>query len=292
MEFPTNLLHILIPVFVIIGQVSSQTDEPDFFREFCSDDLGNYTAESTYQANLNHLLANLTTLASSSHFNNYTVGEGTDQTYGLYMCRGDFNSEECDTCIKAASTKTLEKCPVQKEAIMWYDDCMVRYSNRNIFSLEEVWPIYYRWNEHLNASDPLQFSQLLADTVNGLIPQGAYNTSNRGYATGQAKMSLFEDLYVLIQCTPDILGAPCERCLKVALRNVGSCCNNTLRIMTSMYLPSCWLLYSSTPFVREHDTTPPISPSPSSILPPPPRPPSSDVIDNSNTIPAAITPGH
>ncbi|KAL2931672.1 putative cysteine-rich repeat secretory protein 7, partial [Bienertia sinuspersici] len=234
MELPTNLLVlILIPLFVITGQVSSQT-EPNPVLESCTDDAGNYTTESTYQTNLNHLQPNDPSLIV--YLQQLTVGEGTDQTYGLYMCRGDFNSEECDTCIKAASTTILEKCPVQKEAIMWYDDCM-------IFSLEENWPIANRWDKLLNASDPQQFSQVLGETVNGLIPQGAYDVSNRGYAN----ISLFEDLYVMIQCTLVILGEPCEKCLKVALRNIVACCHNALRLRTSMYLPSCWLRYSNTP---------------------------------------------
>ena len=41
----------------------------------------------------------------------------------------------------AAATKDVaNQCPREKVAVIWYDECMIRYSNESIFSTVDVMP--------------------------------------------------------------------------------------------------------------------------------------------------------
>ncbi|KNA11112.1 hypothetical protein SOVF_138190, partial [Spinacia oleracea] len=212
----------------------------------------NYTTGSAYEENISGLLPNLVNKASLSIFNNQTIGRGTiDETYGLYMCRGDLNEEQCHDCVETASNTIVESCPFQKEAIVWYEECMVRYANHPIFSFKDEGQFSYAWSV-LNVSDPVQFGDEISETIDGLITQTAYNKTRRGYATSSDQA---ENVYAFAQCTPDILGSRCERCLRAAFRNMGGCCGTT-RVAMEMYLPSCWLRYGQEPFIGEFDSDP------------------------------------
>ncbi|KMT03997.1 hypothetical protein BVRB_8g187020 [Beta vulgaris subsp. vulgaris] len=284
MELPNKLLIIfLTPIILIILPVSSQY-EP--VHEACSNFAGNYTANSTYPDNLDLLRSDLTNQASLSLFSNQTIGQGIDEVNGVYMCRGDFEGERCHDCVNAAFSMIFERCPVQMDAIMWLEDCMVRYANRPIFSREEEEPYSYAWLK-ANVSNPLQLGEIITTKTESLIMPAAYNTSMRGYASGQTNVSLFEDVYLVTQCTPDILGPLCERCLKVALRNIGVCCG-PLRTTMIMMLPSCWLRYAHEPFVKDIDSSPPGPPLSTSL--PPTRP--SIELDDLPIFPPPSSPGN
>ncbi|KAJ0097419.1 hypothetical protein Patl1_27483 [Pistacia atlantica] len=54
--------------------------------------------------------------------------DGSDKAYGLFLCRGDIAPDFCQSCVKAAGEKIITLCPEQKEAIVWYDECMLRRS--------------------------------------------------------------------------------------------------------------------------------------------------------------------
>ncbi|KAL2931634.1 putative cysteine-rich repeat secretory protein 5 [Bienertia sinuspersici] len=193
------------------------------------------------------MLTDLISQENLSLFNNATFGEEINQTYGLFMCRGDLNATQCYDCVVEATKTIFDKCPTQKEALVWFNECMIRYSNRNIFSLYEEAPMVYSWSS-INVSNPQVFGEVYATTVDGLIMEAAYDTSSGGYAAGEANVTEFESVYVLAQCTPDIVGSRCERCLRVALRNMGGCCG-TARTFLAMYMPSCWLRYDQLPIV-------------------------------------------
>ncbi|KAL2931818.1 Cysteine-rich receptor-like protein kinase 25 [Bienertia sinuspersici] len=186
MERYTNLLIICLISLYFIKPCYSQFQ---FISEYCIDTNGNYTANSTYHNNLKFMLSSLTAQANLSLFNNDTVGEGFDQTYGLFMCRGDLSVTQCHDCVVEASTTILKKCPTEQEAVVWFNQCMVRYANYYIFSLFKEAPMVYAWSSQ-NVSDPETFGEIYSKAVDDLIMQSAYNTSSLGYATGQANVTL------------------------------------------------------------------------------------------------------
>ena len=56
------------------------------------------------------------------------------------------NLGDCIGCINNATAELRNLCPNQKEAIIWYDNCMFRYANRSIFGVMETDRLFYMWN--------------------------------------------------------------------------------------------------------------------------------------------------
>ncbi|KAK9681715.1 hypothetical protein RND81_10G022400 [Saponaria officinalis] len=260
--FPKSQITYFVTILFFVLQLTQTLSQFHYFGYYCDETIGNYTKKSDYKTNLNLLLPKLTDQASESHFDNHTVGEGIDKTYGLYLCRGDLNDQQCHDCIDAAVLSASEKCPVEKSVIVWYEECMVRYSNQSIFEIEDETLLTYSWSTP-NVTEPEKFQTVFGEAVDTVIDQAAYNESNKGYATAEEQITLFQTVYVMGICTPDIIGNLCERCLRVALSSMAGCCG-TARVNQQMYLPSCWLRYDNAPFLLDSNQGFPPESSPDS----------------------------
>ncbi|KAK3024980.1 hypothetical protein RJ639_042787 [Escallonia herrerae] len=60
--------------------------------------------------------------------------------------KGDVDPDTCRRCVDDSTRRLRQLCPNQKEAIVYYDDCMVRHSNRSIFGIMETTPSGYLVN--------------------------------------------------------------------------------------------------------------------------------------------------
>jgi hypothetical protein len=125
----------LLLLLIIVSQAKAQ---PNFLDNFCINGNGNYTANSTYQTNLNILLSNLSTNTEINYgFYNFSYGQNTDKVNAIGLCRGDVKPDVCRKCLNDSRVLLTQLCPNQKEAIGWYENCMLRYSNRSIFGIME-----------------------------------------------------------------------------------------------------------------------------------------------------------
>lgn len=99
----------------------------------CDNVRGNFTVNSTYEVNLKSLVSSLSFLPQNEDgFYNVSVGEtDNEKVNSLMLCRGDVKPVDCIRCIVRAGQEIRELCPDQKEANMWYDHCLLRYSNLN-----------------------------------------------------------------------------------------------------------------------------------------------------------------
>lgn len=150
-----NLITFIIFVFLCkLYRVYSI----NYLNVSCVRDYGNYTEGSVYQQNLNLLLPNLSAQASTQNFYHSTAGEVSDRLYGLYICRGDVNSDICAECIQAATQAIVQGCPFFREAFVWYEECLLRYSNNSIISLTTT----SLWLNVWNMRNVSNYDQLLA----------------------------------------------------------------------------------------------------------------------------------
>ncbi|VVA34009.1 PREDICTED: cysteine-rich [Prunus dulcis] len=110
----------------------------------------------------------------------------------------------------------------QKEAIVWAEPCMVRYSNNLIFGIEQV--------------DPVQH-------VPGILSdRAASGDSLKKFAAGHATVSGGEKIYALVQCTQDLDKQNCTDCLKQSISEIQTCCGGKGgRVLR----PSCNLRYEA-----------------------------------------------
>ena len=134
----------LVFLFILVNFFNFPTTEAgdlDYRGLSCSED--GTTANSTYQVNLMTLFSSLSSKATVNTFYNNTVagGNASDAAYGLFMCGGDLPSQLCGQCVLNATQTLSSECSSSKRAIIWYDECMIRYSNSSFFSTVETVPM-------------------------------------------------------------------------------------------------------------------------------------------------------
>ncbi|KAJ6925610.1 hypothetical protein NC651_010111 [Populus alba x Populus x berolinensis] len=236
----------------------------------CTND-STYTTNSSFPLNLNASLSSLYEDASrSDDFSTISVGQNSDGVYALFLCRGDNSPELCQGCIKTTSEDIMIRCPNYKEAIIWYDRCMLRYSNRSIFSVKEEWPKVRmsNVNDIGDVTDQNQFNANLGGLMNQLITR-AVSSSNL-FAMGDTNETAFNRIYGTVQCTPDISPSQCRICLSGCVSDIPSCCNG--KQGGNVLTPSCSMRFETYLFY----TAPPAPPPPASS-PSPPTPPATSL---------------
>ncbi|XP_047160894.1 cysteine-rich receptor-like protein kinase 25 [Vigna umbellata] len=226
------------------------------YHRVCSEEKS--SDNSTYQANLRTLLSSLSSNATANangFYNNTILGtNSSDTVYGLFMCRGDLLSHACKDCV-ANATQTLSSdtdCSLSKSSVIWYDECMVRYSDRSFFSAVNTSPGYYVWNVANISSDPSSFRSLLEDTMKQTAREAA-NSRNK-YYTNNGTLPKLQTLYCLTQCTQDLSLQQCSDCLDEAISNIPTCCNG--KQGGRVLFPSCNIRYELYPFYRVTDEAP------------------------------------
>ncbi|KAF8391474.1 hypothetical protein HHK36_023779 [Tetracentron sinense] len=182
-----------------------------------------------------------------------TEGEDPNKVYGHFLCTGDVTTPDvCQNCIDGASQYIVKRCPRQKSAMVWFDECFVRYSNTSFFSNLTLSPMYYSLNNQ-NVSEPDRFNKTLSDMFKDLANQTAFDPSIPMYATGRVKVSNFSDfekLYGLAQCTQDLSRPDCYRCLQYAVPTLVGLSSG--KRGGRLLGPSCNVRYEVYPFTEEH----------------------------------------
>ncbi|GAU37148.1 hypothetical protein TSUD_293050 [Trifolium subterraneum] len=241
-----------IPLFV---NVKAQ-DSPVFLISTCSKD--NTTANSTFQDNLMSLLSSLSSKAiGNTEFYKTTVTNinPSDSVYGLFMCRGDIvPSNLCHECVVNATQKLSLECSFSKRAVIWYDLCMVRYSNNSFFSTVNTESGVFLMNTG-NVSNTKKFMRLLFSTMNETADEAAQaliGEENKKFATRETPISTFQTLYCLAQCTPDLSPNDCRTCLSTAIGVLPQCCDG--KQGGRVLFPSCNVRYELYPFYRNTTT--------------------------------------
>ncbi|XP_057961615.1 cysteine-rich receptor-like protein kinase 25 isoform X2 [Malania oleifera] len=252
---------------------------PTYVYQICGSDAKNateFSPNSTYESNLNSLLSSLSSSNSTRNrpFRNLTVGgrpngSASATVYGLSLCRGDVTTDVCQECVAAAGPYIRRTCARVRSAVIWYDECLVRYSDRYIFSTSEQEPSVEMLNTG-NITEPNRFAQLLADTMSKIVTRAATDrTPPEKFATAEAAFSGFQKLHTLAQCTPDLSSSDCSRCLEVAASRLPGCCGG--KQGGRVLMPSCYVRFEVYPFYNESVGAAP-APSPAPIitsLPPP-----------------------
>lgn len=252
------LLHIAIPTIA----------QPNFLYHFCQYDKGNYTANSTYQANLNAILSSLSSKTDITNgFYNFSVGQNSDKVNAIALCRGDVKLDDCRSCINDSRHELTQLCPNQMEAVGWYDNCMLRYSNRSIFSKREVFPRFWKRNNN-NISSVDEFNQALRTVLDSLKNKAKSGGSLRKFAIGNTSAPDFKTLYALVQCTPDLTELQCNDCLDTITGTIPNCCDG--KEGGRVVAPSCNFRYEIYRFYDPTIDDQVAPPSTASIQSPPP----------------------
>ncbi|KAL7244051.1 hypothetical protein ACSBR1_016305 [Camellia fascicularis] len=248
-----SILFVLNPnvevfdsILIILRSLTTTKATPTYLYTECSN-TKTYTANSPYQSNLNTLLSVLSSKSTSINgFYYYTVGlKSLDIAYGLFLCRGDVSTQTCQDCVATATKEVLQNCPNSKVVTTWYDKCMLRYSNKSIFTISDQSVLYILVNTE-NIKDPKRFTNLLGKVMDDVATRASNGVSGKKFATREADFSALQTLYGLAQCTPDLTTSDCNTCLRDAISSFPDCCDG--RRGGRVLFPSCNVRYETYPF--------------------------------------------
>ncbi|KAI5330964.1 hypothetical protein L3X38_021090 [Prunus dulcis] len=247
-----SLLLFINLAIIILNLVAPTISQDDGICTFTADycwkcyDTGTYTAGDKYQENLNSLLSSFSSNTQiNSGFNNSSRGQDPNKINAIALCRGDLLQDSCQACLNKSTVILLQNCSTHKEAIIWAERCMVRYSYNLIFGIEQTDPLKHVPSPNY-PKNPQQFEPVLTHLLGNLSDRAASTNSLKKFAAGHATVPGGEPIYALAQCTPDIDKQNCSSCLKQSVTEIQTCCGgrNGGRVLK----PSCNLRYENYSF--------------------------------------------
>jgi hypothetical protein len=237
-SFSIYLLTISLLLQTIFGASS-------YLNHVCSSS-GNFTTNDLYESNLRKLMGNLYYQTPPQGFGLGIVGQDPYKTYGLALCRGDAEVSDCRTCVNEASSEIHKLCPYNKGAIIWYDNCLLKYLNSDFLGQIDNQNKLYMYNLR-NVSEPTSFNQKTRELLSSLAKEASETPKH--YAVGEIELELEESrkLYGLAQCTWDLSTSDCFMCLDGIIGELPHCCDGKEggRIVGG----SCNIRYEIYPFV-------------------------------------------
>ncbi|OMO64894.1 hypothetical protein COLO4_31706 [Corchorus olitorius] len=255
---------LLFTYLLLLSLLAAPTLAVDpYFQNSCVMSAGNFTANSTYEDNLDRILSQLTSTNSTFGFYNLSAGENPNKINTIALCRGDIDQDGCTTCLNETVSELRNRCPFSKEVIGWSEFCTLRYANRVLFGEMEDSPGTCLLNTQ-DVANADQFNQALGDLFTNLSSEAASGGSLRKYAAGNSRVGSLQTVYLMLQCSPDLSQLECDDCLTKARDGIGGCCLG--KMGCRVLRPSCFLRFESTPF--EQNNSVPLPPPPPS--PPPP----------------------
>ncbi|GLU21723.1 hypothetical protein SLE2022_378460 [Rubroshorea leprosula] len=143
---------------------------------------------------------------SSKSSDNFFYNESLNGIYGLFLCRGDVDKGTCQTCVNNATQLLPKNCSSSLDAVVWYDDCLLRYSSTNFFGEISSNPNFCICNpENITSSEEVfQVLSWLDDSI-----EQAQNSTMLFDAQQKSQSG-----FVLTQCSRDLNISSCYSCLK------------------------------------------------------------------------------
>ncbi|XP_059274592.1 cysteine-rich repeat secretory protein 38-like [Lycium ferocissimum] len=200
-----SCLFFLSSIAILVQTVNSL----DPLVHICSNSL--FTANSDYAQNLKNLLGDLNSKTPPTGFSTSSMGRKPDRTYGLSLCRGDVSNTDCKSCVLAASQEIGKRCPYRKEGIIWYNKCLLKYSDDCFKGEIDDTNKFIWWNSSAIANP--EFIAIITKEMLGCIAEKAYNGPNF-FATKEMNIVNNEKWYGLVQCTRDLSKEDCKKCLE------------------------------------------------------------------------------
>jgi hypothetical protein len=253
MATPKYKLLLSIGMCVILNLFTTTKSTPTYIAL-----ASHCTNTTTYDPNLGStFLTNLDAVlfSLSNPFSPYSMaiaGFGTiDAVNGIIICRGDVTDTACDECVTAAAKEIIIRCPNKKEALIWYDECLLRYTNR-YFAPDKIVPRANLDDGNIATRVDLgRFNRSLHGLLNDLVIEASSNSQSHKFASGEAVVTESTTVYGLVQCADDLTKSQCETCLR---NGIGTLPNG--KKGARALLSSCNVRYQLYPFFNISSSPP------------------------------------
>ncbi|CAF2125376.1 putative cysteine-rich receptor-like protein kinase 39 [Brassica napus] len=187
--------------------------------------FGSLAINSSYAQNRRDLFSTLANkVATNGGFYNASLGQYPNRVYALGLCARGYEQKACFSCVESLTLDTQISCGNITDSFVWDNDdedgvsCLVRSSNHLNFENDEPRPPVTDTSIHpfeLSINMTL-FMQQWEYTVNKTLEAAIKaNTSSvhKYYGAVEAEFTAFPNVYMLMQCTPDITSQDCKKCL-------------------------------------------------------------------------------
>ncbi|WVZ14166.1 hypothetical protein V8G54_011732 [Vigna mungo] len=185
--------------------------DPLYLSHNCSSNR-TLASNNTSQISLTTLFSYLSSNATKRK---YYEAHVNSTVYGLFMCRADVPYDVCEKCVQNATHRIALDCNSLQEGIVWYSQCMVRYSYRKFFRTVEISPMFSELNFTQGNEKQSFFSVTLAKTLDKVAVMAG--DSDERFGKYSMKLNDQQTLYTLAQCTHDLPTDDCKGCLGILI---------------------------------------------------------------------------
>jgi hypothetical protein len=254
---------ILLFFFLFMTLSSAQSKSPFYMYSVCQNETEK--TNTSYKSNIKNFLSWIITDSATGNLSNYNAvgsknNSDQDDVYGFYECRADITGSFCQFCINTAVGEIGQRCPNGDKAMIWYDLCIIGYSNKNNTGKVIVEP---SWN--VTGSKLVKDSTELAKvetSITSLIEKMS-TAATHNWATGEFNWSDTEKRYSLVQCNRALSKAGCKQCLEALLDRVPRCCGT--KVGWVVVCPSCGMKIDDYNFYQQQPASPSPIPNPGKI---------------------------
>ncbi|KAL9830505.1 putative cysteine-rich repeat secretory protein 14 [Arabidopsis thaliana] len=165
---------------------------------------------------------------------NGTRFEPEVRVYITFQCRGDIYGSQCRSCFATARAKLFKRCPRDKGAIIWYDQCFLEFSSTSTggkINYDDnicIDTARARPNAKTNTGDDsvLEFLRLFENLTNIAVTKRNNFVKDVEkpalYAAGEKRFGN-KKIYVMVQCTHDLTPRACVECVNHNVRQFQDC---------------------------------------------------------------------
>ncbi|KAJ4906177.1 putative cysteine-rich receptor-like protein kinase 39 [Raphanus sativus] len=217
---------------------------------------GSSNSNSSYAQNRDNLFSSFASkVVNNGGFFNASLGQYPNKVYVLGLCARGYEQKSCLSCVEKLTLETQRDCPNIMDSFIWGADdggrvsCLVRSSNHSFGNLELDPPLIAPSPNHFAQSVNMTLFMLQWEsTVNKTLEAAtkADNSSvHKYYSAVHAQFTEFSDVYMMMQCTPDITSQDCKQCLGESVKYFREQFRGKTGGMASF--PSClfrWDLYA------------------------------------------------
>ncbi|KAL7154926.1 hypothetical protein ABFS83_03G037100 [Erythranthe nasuta] len=236
------------------------------FDEFRCINNGTYTNGSLYSIDLNSVLHSLSSKVNDTGYYIATVG----QANAAALCRADIQLSTCRSCIDMGADAILKKCPNYYQAIMWLEQCMIRYSNEPVAGRVATVPNKYLKNGAFIKTDPNGTMELIRELIDELREWTVNGSSSPRKAAAGSRSGPQTTIFALVQCTAELSEGNCNICLVECAELVRVNAGGTEGFRSNM--PSCNIRYELYMFYNITRLQEPLALSSLALSPPSPSP--------------------
>ncbi|KAK1421986.1 hypothetical protein QVD17_24796 [Tagetes erecta] len=219
------ILFLWIPLLIFTATAA------DFKTHICQiNTTTSHVNNTIFHSNLNQVLDSLAsdTTINENHFLSNSIGSiQPDIVYGLYLCRADVLPNDCRNCLlNALEDIKNNTCPLSKAAVFWSDNCMLRYANYSMVSTMDFDTFIPECNK-VNISYMVSEQAKFWTVGSGLMRELAKRASNdmkKMFAYDELVYNNTEKIYGYVECTPDLSGSECSKCLQVSTNRLSQYC--------------------------------------------------------------------